>query len=168
MADIQWEEPPAHAIVGPGQQRGKYAEIATALRENPGRWALLPSPTGDRTEKGAAATAQNIRRGKVKGFEDGQKVFETAVDGVKVYVRVKPDVDEAEPAQSEGDDDQSEEEEVDDADVPGGRPLAADIRAWAIETGLSVPDRGRLPREITDAFMKAPENQRHLRAVQHQ
>lgn len=167
MADIQWEEPPAHAILGPGQHRGRYAEIATALRENPGRWALLPSPTGERTEKGAAATAQNIRRGKVKGFEAGQKVFETAVDGVKVYVRVKPDVDEAEATQPEGESDEQSEEEEEAGDGPGGKAIASDIRAWARERGMDVPDRGRLPREITDAYLNAPENQRRLRAVPH-
>lgn len=32
---------------------------------------------------------------------------------------------------------------------------AADVRAWAVEQGLDVPARGRVPQEVRDAFEAA-------------
>ena len=37
--------------------------------------------------------------------------------------------------------------------VPSGRP--AEIRAWARDQGLAIPDRGRIPAEILDAYARA-------------
>lgn len=33
-----------------------------------------------------------------------------------------------------------------------GGPTAAEIRAWARDNGYDVPDRGRIPQEVRDAF----------------
>lgn len=33
-----------------------------------------------------------------------------------------------------------------------GGPTAAEIRAWARDNGYEVPDRGRIPQEVRDAF----------------
>ena len=33
-----------------------------------------------------------------------------------------------------------------------GGPTAAEIRAWAKGNGYDVPDRGRIPQEVRDAF----------------
>jgi hypothetical protein len=37
----------------------------------------------------------------------------------------------------------------------GGEPSAAQVRAWARENGLSVPDRGRLPDWVRTQFEAA-------------
>lgn len=149
---IKWEEPPAHAtIVGSGLHRGKYAELATALKENPSRWAKLPDYDGKpRTEKGAAATAQNIRRGKVKGFEvkRGQGKFETAVSGVEVWVRFVP----ASPDDEEEPEDEEDEARVAEAVAKSQRTKK--VRAWAKTKGMTVPDRGRLPDGVWEAWRR--------------
>lgn len=37
----------------------------------------------------------------------------------------------------------------------GGGPSAAEIRAWAKEAGHDVPDRGRVPGEVREAYAAA-------------
>jgi hypothetical protein len=39
--------------------------------------------------------------------------------------------------------------------APASGPSAAEIRAWAKSNGYDVPDRGRIPSEVRDAFDKA-------------
>ena len=133
-SEIKWAEPPSYALfVGSGKQPGRYMEFAAQLKESPKRWAVLPG--GDKTsENSAKATAQNIRRGKIKGFDDGK--FETAVDGLTIYVRF---VGKPEP-------------KVDTPDDDGAAPA---IRDWARTQGLEVPDRGRLPAHLVEAYRSA-------------
>lgn len=33
-----------------------------------------------------------------------------------------------------------------------GKPAAKEVRTWAIENGYEVPERGRLPRQVMQAF----------------
>jgi hypothetical protein len=37
----------------------------------------------------------------------------------------------------------------------GGEPSAAEVRAWAREAGLSVPERGRLPDQVREQYAAA-------------
>lgn len=140
---LNFEEPPEHILATAGRgMPGRYVEFAVALRDHQDKWAVLPTPdNATRTEKGAKATAQNIRRGKVKGFTAGE--YQAVTDGHKVWVRY---VGAAEPSSGAGDTD-------DDADDEGARrSMAPLIRQWAMEQGLNIPERGRLPREIVDAY----------------
>lgn len=57
MTDIKWEDPPAIDKSG----RGRYDDLAAALRENPGRWALV----GDDL---AASTTTAINTGRLRAF----------------------------------------------------------------------------------------------------
>jgi hypothetical protein len=38
---------------------------------------------------------------------------------------------------------------------PAGGPLPKDVREWAIESGMDVPARGRIPNEVMDAYAAA-------------
>lgn len=140
--DITWEEPPPHAKrPGSGQKPGRYAKIATALRQNPGRWALIGKAT---SEKSAEGTANNIRRGKVKGFElpeDSDASFDVAVDEFKIYVRYLEDAEEGAVGVRV----------IREEDAPS----RGEIRAWARENGFQVAVRGALPKEILDAYNEA-------------
>jgi len=143
--DIEWSEPPAAALRRQ-HATGKYTDLAAALRAHPDRWAKVPDE--DRTAKGAQGTAQNIRRGKVKGFENqpGQR-FETAVDGASIWVRcvpvegVKEDPAPREPPQRDGD------------------GLARAVRAWAQDQGIPVSVRGRVAQELVDQYLAAQQGQ---------
>lgn len=152
--DIEWEDPPETAL-GSGRRSGKYLEFAIALRDHPGKWAVLPSADERRSEKGAQATSQNIRRGKVRGFPKGQ--YESVVDGTRIYVRYQPTDDS-------GSEDEATDSEHDDAPP---NTLAPAVRAWAAEQGIEVPDRGRLPRKVIDQYMAAADRGevKPLRAV---
>lgn len=157
--NIEWEEPPAEVLerhLG-GGHKAKYLDVAVALRDHPGRWAVLPSLTGGRTEKGAAATAQNVRRGQVKGFTRGQ--YDAVAHGTKVYVRYR---DEA--SREEG----PEDGEADAPPTPRPPARAADsatVRAWAQKQGLTVTSRGRLPDELYERY-EAAQQRPGLRAVE--
>lgn len=69
------------AINGRAAGRGKYADFADKLRENPGTWAVMP------TNVNPNSIAQRICVGTLKGFEKGE--FEAAVRNGKVYVRFR-------------------------------------------------------------------------------
>lgn len=156
--EIKWEDPPEHAArIGSGKHRGKYLELALALREQPGRWALLHVEGQTRTEKGANATAQNIRRGKVKGFTPAG-AYETAVDGTKIWVRFKG-------AATQSDEGEEDEEEGEDGDEASIMADPARVREWAANNGFKVPARGRLPRQLVEAYSAAVEKRPAVRAV---
>lgn len=141
MSDaIIWEEPPATASYA-GQKPGAYKEFADALRTAPHKWAILP---GERkTSDSAKGTAQNVRRGVVKGFTKGE--FETAVDGTKIYVRFIGTVDQDQVGElADGD-------EGDVEDAPDGKK----VRAWANANGFTLPERGRMPQDVHDAYRSA-------------
>lgn len=61
MTNIDWEEPPPNRR-GHHPRVGKYAAFATALRENPGQWAVWSRNT-------SASQASNLRRGRILGFD---------------------------------------------------------------------------------------------------
>lgn len=143
--DIQWEEPPETAVLRSRGGGGKYIDLAIGLREHPGRWALLPSDT-ERSEKGAAATAQNLRRGKIKGFDKG--LYESAHQGHKVWVRYMPPPEGSEAPQGDAGG------ASDDASGTP-KPPAADVRAWATKQGLDVPKAGRLPDDLLTKYSEA-------------
>lgn len=149
---IDWQDPPEHVhIIGSGSKAGKHLQFALELRKHPGRWAVMPDP-GVTTEGSAMAKAQNIRRGKVKGFAPGE--YEAGVDGTTIYVRfigknVTPVETEPEPEPEDKQEDEQEEE------PPAGGSLAPQIRQWATDHGYDVPERGRLPRKIIDDYWEA-------------
>lgn len=131
MVDLQWEDPPAHALTS--QRPGQYREFATALRDNPQRWAVLP---GERaSENSARSTLQNLRRGKMSNFPKGE--FEAVIDKTKIFVRYVGEPEASPPS--------------------GGSagPDSAIIRAWAVENGYDLPSRGRLSQDVIDAYMDA-------------
>lgn len=135
---IVWEDPPATAR-RPHAKPGRYDKFAKALRDNPGKWAVLPH---ERTEKTAQGFSQNLRRGKVKGFENAE--WETAIEGSKIWVRFLKDKPVEEP--------KAEEPKGDDDTVPE-TATGPYIRAWGKENGWpDLPDRGRLPRALVEAY----------------
>jgi hypothetical protein len=92
--------------------------------------------------KSAEGIANNIRRGKTKGFEGGK--YETAVDELKIYVRFL--------GNDEGEDGTAPTSRVrDDEDGPS----RGEIRSWARDNGFQVAVRGAIPREVLDAYYAA-------------
>lgn len=183
MPDIIWEAPPPTARMG-SAHKGKYADIARALRdpENedpdaPGksRWARLPQDSPPRAEKTSENLAANIRRGINSDFRP-KGAFETAIDGVEIWVRYigEPPPEEPKPPRSsegqdngqDGGQDGSEGGQEGHEGQPPARPEVnpAEVRAWARNNGFHVPDRGRLPQNVIDAY-KAAQRPRHLRAA---
>jgi hypothetical protein len=59
MEQIEWEVPPP--AKGRNYPKGVYVDIAKALRQNPGKWAIV-------RHDGQGNLAVFIRQGKVKGF----------------------------------------------------------------------------------------------------
>jgi len=59
VEEIEWEEPPT--AKGRNYPKGVYVHIAKALRQNPGKWAIV-------RQDGQGNLAVYIRQGKVKGF----------------------------------------------------------------------------------------------------
>lgn len=146
--EIIWEDPPERAIRL--SARGKYKDFAEALREHPGRWARLP---GERLSASSAqGTAQNIRRGTMATFPKGE--YEAVVDGTKVYVRFaeKAAAQPAEGDQDNGAGGQQAAEEATGADPDEGRWEARRVRLWASQNGFTTSDRGRLPKEVMEAY----------------
>lgn len=142
---IIWQDPPEDALLGAA--RGRYKAFARALRENPQRWALLPGPEKKSVDS-AKGTAMNIRSGRVQGF--AKNLYETAVDGTKIFVRYIGPPGESEP-------------EVEDESGQGDSAVHADsgrgamIRQWARGQGKEVGDKGRLPQSLIDAFDARPQ-----------
>lgn len=144
--ELKFEQPPEEALARTRGRRGAYAEIAEELRKHKDQWALLPRTFT--TEKSASGTAQNIRRGKVKGFERGE--YEAVHHETKVWVRWTGPVE-------------------DPTTGPLDDGLNRTIRDWAREQGHEVADRGRLPRAIVDEYFAAHDDvprPASLRAVQ--
>lgn len=155
---LTWKAPPEHAYFAGGGTAGRYRKVASALKAHAGQWAVLPGKST--TNGGAKATAQNVRAGKVKGFEP-KGAFEAAVDGLTIYVRYVGSRAEqaareaAEQAHAEPDGDHG-------AELNGQRPTPADvepvdgpaIRAWGRRNGYQVPERGRLSSALVEAYRK--------------
>lgn len=155
MVEIMFEDPPAVALAKL-RTPGKYVDWAYALREpqNRGRWAKLPdAPDGQRSEKGAENLAQNIRRGATAGFKP-KGSYEAVPHQGEIWVRYIGDAEE-------------HREEPPPPPPPGTQPLAnpAEVRAWAKNNGFNVPDRGRMPNEVYDAYYKA-QGRSHVRIVE--
>lgn len=141
--ELIFETPPDAAILR--SRPGKYVEFAVALREHQDKWALLPEDVEPRTDKGAQSLAQNIRRGVTSGFTRGE--YESVSDGPKVYVRWIGK--KVEPAQS---DDVEIDLDDDEGPTPRDASLAPQVRAWARNNGLTVPNHGRISDEIWAAY----------------
>lgn len=140
--DVEWEDPPDLALAR-ARTPGRYVDFAFALKESPGRWARLPDDS-PRTEKGAQNAAQNIRRGVTAGFKPAG-TFEAVSEQGKVWVRYAP------PIQV----DQEDEEDSPPSPRKAPRPDPAVVRAWARSNGHDVPDRGRLPEGVLEAYGRA-------------
>ncbi|HEY1179339.1 MAG TPA: hypothetical protein VGF17_24555 [Phytomonospora sp.] len=88
-ANLVWEEPPAKTGRG-----GKYAEFAQALRENPGRWAVMATfRAGDK--KRGWSLSNHVNAAKFVDFRDGtfEATCRSVDDETRVYVRHLPAVD---------------------------------------------------------------------------
>lgn len=80
MSEFKFVDEVPEAQIG---RNALYTKFATALRENSGRWAEWPRPL--KSNETAAATAANIRRGRMKNFPLGE--FETVSRERMVFVR---------------------------------------------------------------------------------
>jgi hypothetical protein len=149
--DITFREPSPEALFRLENRGGKYVDFALALQEHQGKWAVLPEPeTGPRTEKSAAAMAQSIRRGVVKGFTKGQ--YEAIYDAPDILVRwVGPPASDLEDP----------EDDTDPDDLVDPR----EVRAWAKANGHPVSTRGALGRELIEAYQAAHRGRPTLRGV---
>lgn len=156
--DLRWEEPPETLLFRNLNRGGKYVDFALALMERPGTWAIMP--TDDiKTEKSIKHTAQNIRRGSIKGFTKGE--FEAVEDGTTIWVRWIGKAKQEPEGDAEGGEPEDPE---DDGSFPPGSDeermarqasdFAAQARVWAKENGLTVNDRGRMPREIIERYAR--------------
>lgn len=71
MIDIKWEEPPAN-----GGGRGRWTDLATALRARPGAWALIaddvPSSLVSSTNKGRISDFQPAGAFQARGQTIGK------------------------------------------------------------------------------------------------
>lgn len=134
MTEIEWSEPPDLATIN-GKKPGPLKGFALALKDSPGRWAKVPETSPNpRTENGANSLASGIRSGRTQGFEAG--AYDTAVDGTDVWTRYV----------GAGNGETKTETKSD---------LGKDVRAWAIANKVKVPERGRLPKAVLDAYMEA-------------
>lgn len=136
---LQFEDPPAEAITG---NKGStfYREVAEALREAPGKWALLPREYG--SENSAKSSAANIRRGRIQAMPEGQ--YEAVVKGSKIWVRYVGGGGEH-------------------ADPTPGQPVDLDaypvrVRAWAAANGVDVPSRGRISGDVIRQYEEATKD----------
>jgi hypothetical protein len=145
--EIEWEDPPEQVVLRARGAGGKYLEWAIALREEPGRWAVLPSDT-PRSEKTGSTTAALIRRGKMKAFAGGR--YDAVAEGAKIWVRYVGPLEEPDPGEGEG------EGEPTPAAAPAVRngPDPVAVRKWAHTIGLEVPAKGRLPSELVERYLR--------------
>src|SRR5438132_13319078 len=82
-AELVWEEPPADGRA----RNGQYAPIASALRQQPCRWACIRTYTREQARRGWHFASQ-INAGKYADFRTGFEARSRTVDGhVRVYVR---------------------------------------------------------------------------------
>lgn len=139
--DIEWEEPPEHVVLRTRGAGAKYLDLALALREEPGRWAVLPGP---RSEKTGSTTAALIRRGKMKAFSGGK--YDAVADGGKIWVKYVG------PLEEEPDPEPAATAPVTPPTRNGPDPAL--VRRWAHRIGLEVPATGRLPRELVERYLR--------------
>lgn len=143
---LTFAEPPADALRG---NRGSsfYRDVAEALQEAPGKWAVLPREYG--SENSARSSAQNIRRGRIQAMPEGQ--YEAVVDKTTIYVRYVGDGGEhAEPTP--------------------GQPLDLDsypvrVRTWAAANGIAVPSRGRISSDVIERYEAATQDTATRRGI---
>lgn len=149
--EIEWVELPEHVKFKHENKRGKYVELALALKDNPGKWTTFP-PEAATNPSSASSLAQNVNRGKLAGFGAGK--YEAIPDGATVYVRFKPPAEEAQQngkGNGNGSDDDPPEPGDDEIDP-------REVREWARKNGWpSLSDRGRLSGDILEAY-KARES----------
>lgn len=156
MDELVWETPPTEAIERAAGRGGHYLDVALALRERPGQWARIPREYA--TVDSARNTAQNMRRGHVKGFTKGDYELVPGEHGGKpaIWARYIKAVDAPAP-ETNGDKPSTEEEDGDD-DPVSKEYLAAikaynpKVREWARGQGLEVPERGRLPQALRERY----------------
>lgn len=94
--DLKWEEPPSIAHRGRGVSK-EYQEILTELQKRPYQWAVVKEFTeensGERSSTPtelAAASANNIRHGRIRGIIPATGHVEALSRNCKVYVRYVP------------------------------------------------------------------------------
>lgn len=179
--DIIFKDPPITALE-PGRS-GKYEELARALKkpenedpDNPGksRWAILPVLDGkQRTEQQARTAATNVRRGQMKDFPRG--TFESVYDAedATVYIRYIGEEGREETPEPKR---RPQRDTADSGDTPkdpsrvlapGSGPSPALVREWARTNGFNVPERGRLPENVIEAYRLAhqPSTAHHYATV---
>jgi hypothetical protein len=166
--DLVWEMPPQDALTA--TRRGPYTDVIRALKENPGQWARIPRDF--KSEDSAKNAATNMRRGIGSFAPRGS--FEAVSKGAVVWARIVGGEDGDNP-ERDGDDD-AEDNGSASAKGAGSSRTAPDtdpelsqrVRAWAKEQGYEVAERGRMSRDVFDAyFIQHPTEKRpkHLHAV---
>lgn len=171
MNDIIWEPPPQAALDAQVVHRSQYGELALALRQRKGEWAKVNRVYS--TADSAKNTAQNMRRGVVKGFVKGE--YEVLAHDRQIWVRYTGPADSAsapqtraKPASPSAPQTQSPaptpkqaldrapvEDPHDDGSADDGDPRSfpARVRAWAKLHGHeNVGERGRLPQALVEAY----------------
>ncbi len=88
-AELVWENPPAKT------RRSKYADVAAALKENPGQWAVLRTVDANH-KKSIWSMTGHIHSGKYVDFQDPHGRFEACartINGTtRLYARYVPHV----------------------------------------------------------------------------
>lgn len=147
--EIIWEEPPEEAAAP--ARATPYTKLAAGLKQNPRKWARLPGE--GRSVAGAKQTALNIRRGKIRGFEEG--AFETRIADSRIWVRF---IGGEESTAGE----QPQESAPRAPSAPRGgmaEQLSRRIRAWGQANGFELSEHGRLPRNVIEAYQAAHPHQ---------
>jgi hypothetical protein len=180
--EIQWEAPPEAALArGNANRGGPYLEFAMALRENPEKWARVPRTYG--SVASANAAAQNMRAGKVKGFAKGQ--YEVVRDEAVLWARYIGDESTEQPQEpaeksqapkaspkptptAKDAEDGQDDEDDEPIEPRSSTQYTRRVRTWARENGHDVGLKGRLPRDIFEAYHREtsePWPQAPLRSV---
>lgn len=156
--EIVWATPSEDAhYVGRGTKPGRYKHIASACKKNPGQWAKVPGTW--KTMDSAKGFATNVRTGKVQGFTKDD--YEVAIESapLTVFVRFIGKTREAAPDSQEGDPAPASVTEIRPAPGPRRTSVAeveaSKIRSWGLSRGYDLPERGRLPRAVIDAYHQA-------------
>lgn len=139
---LRFVEPPLRALSRQTASAGFYFDVAEALQEAAGKWAVLPREFG--SESSARSAAGNIRRGVVRAMPKGQ--FEAVVDveGDKpvVYVRFVGEGGEHAHPHTEAPIDLDREVDT------------AVLRQWARDQGIELAERGRIPADVRSRYLR--------------
>ena len=140
---LEWTAPPPEAF----HQGGTlfYMEVAAALREHPGEWAVIPREFA--TPNSAKNGAATIRTGRNRAMPKGE--FEAVAHERVVYARYVGEKEDDEEGTGPG-----------ASVVPIGGPVVekydpVKVREWAQSVGIEVSKHGRLPQSLIQKYEDA-------------